>query len=765
MTTEGQDQSTGHNTVPGTQPNKWQMHRHDENAKLPKSMLDQKKWITFAVSDADKGNKQPAVIGQDGKPIIKKDGKPVGLDATNPDNHMPYNKSRTGFVPCDDWVVVDYDRPFNAGFQPQQNEWLRRLREVTYTEKSFSNVRRGQHRHHAVVRAKGVTDLLKCDYLGIEIIAAGKKSVLMTGVAVNECEVTEQQELVDELIAEIHRQKNSQTEQARAGATVKATSSTPARPKVVHLPGVKQPTATSAPTKKVVIHEKQGRHLLVRDLMWKLIKNNVQPDVIEAVMTKIDQEHCNPPKGEKILSRLLAYSLKRDETDRGEVQRINRVYVPSKDSQLEALNVFAGLEYELRYNQLSLTYEMRRKGEKTWVDAFGEEEFVELQVEIGSRLVTYPRVEESPNPNKLFKLVGGELRAGGCQEASCKRMIKFAGVARSENPFKLALERLRKWGEEHHPNLTIQNVKRKQKSPKLVETFFTVGERYQKVARFVVPAMMRVMIYRSLKPGYKFDLVPILQGDEGLGKSAFGKMLLKALGDDNLDWFTDQFGLDEKNKEQVENAIGHKLIELSEMAGMAEGKTDKMKALVTRPIDKARLAYRHNRVDVPRQFVLFGTINPYYFLKIAADDKPRRWATIGVKLLKTCKNGVKTVELMQKKVNFIKLCWYEQLLLSDIKTPTYTPHELEQVIIDNALEHRIRKNEAWEAEIESFCAEKDQFSTKMLTKHLGLQKGGLRGIGYGELLRGQGFEECKIGGDRGWRRRTFNAKCPTKCPT
>lgn len=214
MTTEGQHQLTQKTAPPaaGTLPNKWQMHRHDENAKLPKSMRDQHKWITFAVSDADKGKEQPAQS-------IGNDGKPVGLDATNPANHMPYDASHTGFVPCDDFLVIDFGKPINDDFQARQNEWLRRFQEVTYTAESYSSVIGNLHRHHAVVKAKGVTELLSCTNLAIEIIAAGKKSVLMTGAVVNECEVTEQQELVDELRAEmIAKLNNKQTRPPRSVA-------------------------------------------------------------------------------------------------------------------------------------------------------------------------------------------------------------------------------------------------------------------------------------------------------------------------------------------------------------------------------------------------------------------------------------------------------------------------------------------------------------------------------------------------------------------
>lgn len=124
-------------------------------------------------------------------------------------------------------------------------------------------------------------------------------------------------------------------------------------------------------------------------------------------------------------------------------------------------------------------------------------------------------------------------------------------------------------------------------------------------ARAVGALMLIAAVRRVRHPGSKFDEMLVLESPEGFSKSTLLREL--AVRDD---WFTDSLPLNVDDKRMIEAASGKWIIECAELQGMRKGDVGKIKAQLSRARDRARLAYGRLPVEVPRQCVFFGTVNP-----------------------------------------------------------------------------------------------------------------------------------------------------------
>lgn len=124
-------------------------------------------------------------------------------------------------------------------------------------------------------------------------------------------------------------------------------------------------------------------------------------------------------------------------------------------------------------------------------------------------------------------------------------------------------------------------------------------------ARAVGRLMLIAAVRRVRQPGSKHDEMLVLEGPEGLSKSTLLETL--AVHDD---WFSDSLPLNADDKKMIESASGKWIIEVSELQGMRKGDVGKIKAQISRKRDRARLAYGRLPVEVDRQCVFFGTVNP-----------------------------------------------------------------------------------------------------------------------------------------------------------
>ena len=132
--------------------------------------------------------------------------------------------------------------------------------------------------------------------------------------------------------------------------------------------------------------------------------------------------------------------------------------------------------------------------------------------------------------------------------------------------------------------------------------------------RAVTRKMMAAAVARAFEPGVKFDHMLILEGAQGVGKSAFWRDLAQS-------WFTDDLG--SMGKDSVENMKGKWLCEVGELTQFKKAEVEHIKAFISRQVDRIREAYARRSVDFPRQNVFVGSTNDFEgYLK---DDENRRF--------------------------------------------------------------------------------------------------------------------------------------------
>lgn len=452
------------------------------------------------------------------------------------------------------------------------------------------------------------------------------------------------------------------------------------------------------------------RNNTLKGVIWKLVTNKLPVETIVAEVERLNNLYVTPrwgdAKGEESIQSMVERAVKKFD-GKDTVTRKNALYDLDDDCETtNCLNMLEVLGYESRYNELKMRYELRKVGEasvKAWKDAFDDTVFQSLLLSVRNDLVPRPILVRSGKTNEIRR---GEKRGQPVGDKNFERQLKGACLRRRENPFLLLLDDLDKWGKQHFPNLeaevdhAVQEDKIEELelvSPTLLEHCFKVHESYEEVARFAIPAMMRAAIMRSYKPGAKYDEVVILCGQQGIGKGEFFKTLLRVLGDDELDMYTEDFDLNCTSKELIENTAGMKFVELSEMAGMKQVDSAKLKAKVSRPKDGARLAWGRTRTDALRQFVFMGSADQTDFLNLPATDFGRRWLVIGIEMQERAEGSrVKSAQWINSSeiALLIKRAWYEQLLLYRAGVKCYVPADLVETIAANVQEHRFRDEEA-----------------------------------------------------------------------
>jgi putative DNA primase/helicase len=118
---------------------------------------------------------------------------------------------------------------------------------------------------------------------------------------------------------------------------------------------------------------------------------------------------------------------------------------------------------------------------------------------------------------------------------------------------------------------------------------------------------------RALAPGCRVDNMMILEGLQGMQKSA----ALRTLAGE---WFTDA-RLDFSNKDTLLILQGRWIIEMPELEGMNKADTSETKRFLTQHEDLFRPPYGQKLVKAPRRCIFSGTVNHDTYLK---DDSGNR---------------------------------------------------------------------------------------------------------------------------------------------
>lgn len=127
---------------------------------------------------------------------------------------------------------------------------------------------------------------------------------------------------------------------------------------------------------------------------------------------------------------------------------------------------------------------------------------------------------------------------------------------------------------------------------------------------FAFRSLLCAAVARNLHPGTKYDLVPVLRGDQGIGKSSFVRALLPGgrrfaplVGKCNLRLLGEMGG----EKRLVENTIGKSICEIPELKGVKD--VEAMKDFISREADEMRMSYDSDPIIMPRTTVMIATTN------------------------------------------------------------------------------------------------------------------------------------------------------------
>ena len=136
--------------------------------------------------------------------------------------------------------------------------------------------------------------------------------------------------------------------------------------------------------------------------------------------------------------------------------------------------------------------------------------------------------------------------------------------------------------------------------------------------RAVTRKFICAIVKRVYQPGAKFDVMLVLDGEQGSGKSTFAKTLAirEIWHVDNISSF---YG-----KDAYELLSGRLIVEAAEMAAFSKTDARHMKNFITQTSYRFRPAYAPKVLDLPTQCVLIGTTNVKEFLNDPTGNR-RYW--------------------------------------------------------------------------------------------------------------------------------------------
>lgn len=127
--------------------------------------------------------------------------------------------------------------------------------------------------------------------------------------------------------------------------------------------------------------------------------------------------------------------------------------------------------------------------------------------------------------------------------------------------------------------------------------------------------------------GFAAHGVLTLQGDQGIGKTSWGRSLIP---DEELrdQVFKADLHLDPGNKDSIMSAISSWIAEIGELDSSFRKDVARLKGFLTRDVDSLRVPYARAAQDYQRRTVFFATVNDPNFLVDSTGN--RRWWTLPV---------------------------------------------------------------------------------------------------------------------------------------
>ncbi|MGE7366427.1 VapE domain-containing protein [Desemzia incerta] len=142
-------------------------------------------------------------------------------------------------------------------------------------------------------------------------------------------------------------------------------------------------------------------------------------------------------------------------------------------------------------------------------------------------------------------------------------------------------------------------------------------------------------VARIYRPGIKFEIVPVITGKQGLGKSTF----ISKLGNE---WYTDGLSGLGNNKDDLQFLLGSWIIELGELSATRRTEVEQTKQFISATKDRYRPSYGRITAEYPRTCVFIGTSNDNTYLKDKTGN--RRFFPIPVITERRLKDPFKELE-------------------------------------------------------------------------------------------------------------------------
>lgn len=118
---------------------------------------------------------------------------------------------------------------------------------------------------------------------------------------------------------------------------------------------------------------------------------------------------------------------------------------------------------------------------------------------------------------------------------------------------------------------------------------------------------LRSAVARVMKPGCQADCCLILEGSQGIKKSTALRTMAEP-------WFSDEIA-ELGSKDSTLQTRGVWVIEIAELDAMIRTEVTRIKAFMSRPVDRFRPPYARHLIKSPRQCVFAGSVNQSVYLR------------------------------------------------------------------------------------------------------------------------------------------------------
>ncbi len=215
-----------------------------------------------------------------------------------------------------------------------------------------------------------------------------------------------------------------------------------------------------------------------------------------------------------------------------------------------------------------------------------------------------------------------------------------------------------------------------------VDTFLTTymgvqpGDYSHSVSRYTWTALAA----RLLRPGAKCDMVPVLVGGQGTGKST-GVMAMAPEPDAYV-----EVNLEHRDDNLARSLRGKLVGELGELRGLASKDAEAIKAWITRTHEEWIPKYVEFATKFPRRLLFIGTTNSDEFL--ADDTGERRWLPVDVGVVDVAGIERDRDQLWAEAIVLFKrdgVQWREALTLAADKHDDYKVSDPWQVAVEQWL--------------------------------------------------------------------------------